>query len=165
MKKGDILLISNRFDFIGYLIRKVIKSEWNHVAWAINDTHLIEVIGRGIIICPLTKYINKRYRIKLVRIVGLKEEPLNQALHFALGCLRKYSYWNWVKTFTLLVFGYKGKLPRMVCSGLIALALSKIGWYFRKDINPLKITPADISQTKKMRLKKVSYELPTNIPS
>lgn len=155
MKLGDILLIKYKYDPISWLIRKLTKSKWNHCAIAINSISLLDYRGKSLQINPLRRYLNKRlYKVKLVRLKGISEPKANKIIDYIVNSGVKGGYFNFLLTILLIALGYKGKLPRNTCSGLIAEAFHYNGYIFAytEDYN---ITPEDINR----RTKDVSNEL------
>ena len=66
MKAGDILLVKTKYEPISWIIRKVTKSNYNHVCIAFNNKLLINIRAKGIEITPLKKYKNNLiYEYKL----------------------------------------------------------------------------------------------------
>lgn len=152
MKPGDILLVKFKFDIVGWLIRRATKSQWNHVALAINDSFIIEGKGRGIIKTSSLKYIwNPLYKTKAIRVKGLKKPQIKKVVNYAKSQVGKSNYFKWLICIILLVFKYKKPLPRTTCSGLIAEAFNIIGFKFRGDKQPYEISPADIANAKGMK--------------
>jgi len=159
MKKGDILLVKYKYDPIGWIIRKVTKSNWNHACWVIDNCHVLEVRCGSVNNNHINRYLNKRfYEVKLVRIKGIKKEYMKLAIDYGMTLIKPGNYFTWLWTIVLIGFGYTGILPRHICSGLIAESLSVIDYYFRKDKSPDYITPEDINNGK--RVYNVSNDLP-----
>lgn len=149
MKKGDILLIKYKWCPVGWLIRRVTHSKWNHVALAIDHHYLIESKGSGVVISSIKKYLNpKLYKVKLIRLKGLKKKEIKQFVVYAKQQLGKHNYFIYIWTLLKIIFGYVGHVRLMTCSGMIAYCLSQVGVYFKKNKNPLLITPANINQSK-----------------
>lgn len=158
MNKGDLLLVKFKFDILGYIIRKVIKCEYNHVAWLINKNYLLEVARQGIIIREVSKYNNKfLYTTKILKLKNITPLKLTKAINYAIDKEgRKNPFKLWL-TYIMILLKYQEKPFRYSCSGLIAECLSKIGFYFDKRKKPQNITPIDIIKSKR------TYE--TNINS
>ncbi len=155
MKKGDIIFVNNPFDPVGLIIRKWTHGKWNHVVWAINEKEILEVTGGGILISPIAKYYNKFiYRTEVRRIKGIDKKDLDRAIKWAKSNIKKGTYLKLWLSYFLILSGYKKELPRVSCSGLIAVSLSRENWYFKKNKNPHKITPEDIYRCKKLEERK-----------
>jgi len=158
IKKGDILLIRNWIVPLSWIISWFTYSKWTHVAWIYDNKYLLESRSSGIIKTPIKKYLNKRiYKVKLLRLKGIKKEKIKQAIKFAIELKYKRNYFKFLWTLILIAFDYARRRPIMSCSGMIANCLSQVGFYFKKYKNPLLITPADIDNSK--RPKNVNYEL------
>jgi len=150
-RKGDLLLIGYRFDPIGWLIQKVTKSKFNHVAWILNQTQILESGRYGVRINPINKYSNKFfYRHTIIRITNISKKKIDKALRIALVSTKRGNYLKQLWTFVLLIFKYEGILPRPTCSGLIAQALHKVGFKF-KTKRASRITPEDMYESKYTR--------------
>ena len=151
MKSGDILFVHYRFDPVGWLIRRAINCKYNHVAWILNKSTLIEAKGGGITLNPINKFSNKLfYKTKLMRIKDISTLDLNVSLYFALIRCQKTNRFKIFITFLLIFLGYKGKYPRPTCSGIIAESLSQVGFYFNKRKKPKNITPKDILKSRRL---------------
>ena len=145
MKPGDILLVKFRLDLVGLLIRKVTKSDFNHVALAISNTHIIEGRGRGIIIVPSSRYLwNPMYKTKLIRIRNINKDQIKKVVNYAISQLGKSCYLKWVICILLLACGYRKPMKQKTCSGFLGECFAKIDIKFRGEKLPHEITPADI---------------------
>jgi len=146
MKRGDIVLIKNRFDIVGWFIRRLLWIKYNHVGWAINSKQIIECRSTGIYINHIKKYQNFCYKIKVLRIQDINKEKLDLALRYASVIQKKYEYLSSIKTYIRILFN--DPIHRFTCSGFIAYFLSEQGFYFNKNKHPLYITPRDIEKCK-----------------
>lgn len=86
----QILLIHNPLvlykpsTYLSYLIRKVTKSHWNHVAIRVNDV-VIEAVGKGVILTKYENWVNRTkrdvlpmyvpYDVDISKILSLEGEP------------------------------------------------------------------------------------------
>jgi len=149
IRKGNILLIANKFDPISYIIKYFTHSKWSHACWCLNESKILESRTSGIIITPIKKYLNKKiYKTKLLSLKGISKDKIKNAMKTGLNYERGRSYFQFLWTLVLIGFGYARRRPIMSCSGLIANCLSQVGFYFKQYKNPLLITPADIDQSK-----------------
>ena len=150
MKLFDILLIKTKYCPISWLIRKYTHSEWNHCAFILDNKTIIDCKSIGIKIRPLKVYLNKFYKLKLIRLNGLtKKNKRKMKYHLIfIKPLLKVNYFRFLITLWLIFINYKGKLPTYTCSGFIAICLKKIGYYIRLDKKISRITPEDINQKK-----------------
>ena len=150
MKKGDLLLVKFKFDFIGWIIRKTLHCEYNHIGWILDKDYMIEAIGRGVRINLIKKYSNKLlYKTKILRLKNITDFELEQAINCALIKVGKKNYFKLLIAYFMILIKYQGKQPRCSCAGLIAECLSKVGFYFNKRKHPQNITPVDIEKSKK----------------
>ncbi len=151
MTKGNIILIHSRFDPIGALIQLFTRSYWHHVGIFIDNERILEVKGKSIVITHSRKYIyNKLYECKIVLAKNLKPTQIKKAIAYMLT-IAETGYFKWVRACIMAAFDSKKELPRRTCSGLIAEGFAEIGFYFRKDKQPCCITPADISESNKVK--------------
>ena len=150
MKTGDILLVGYKKDPISWLIRKYIHCEYNHVAWILNDFMVYEVRARGISINHIDKYKNKKlYGVKIMRIPKLTQKDFIIPMEFVYARMKTHSICDYIALVISAIYEIKFK-GLYTCSGLIAVALSKIGWYFNPNKTPYFITPTDIEKTKEL---------------
>lgn len=155
---GDILLIKNKLDPIGFFIRLFTHCQWNHVAWFINEHEVVELTTTKKVTTPLKKYLNKfLYKIKLVRTTYISQISLKQAIVFAKSQKLHYSYSSAILAFILVKLHLSKYLKRPTCSGFIAQCLYTVYYKFN-DKNPSLITPKNIEKSK--FVEDVSYELP-----
>ncbi len=159
MNQGDVLLIQAKLDPLAWLIRLGTKSEWNHVAWAVDNHYLIEARGHGIFIVPITKYLKWQYKVKLIRLKQPTKPQLKEGVRYASQFKGKRSYLKYLKA-VLKIFFFQNDafILTTTCSNLISKGMDMAGYHF---IHPhLKkvtlITPEDIS---KCASRNVSNEL------
>jgi len=151
MKTGNIMLIHSKYDPIAWLIRKITKSYWNHVAWVVHHDTLLEATASRIGLSPIGKYLNWKYDFCFIKLKNISEEKLQQAISYALQFQTKRHYISYLK---LLIKYYlaENKVPIMgfTCSNFIARGLETINYYFinPKFKSPYFITPKDIAESK-----------------
>jgi len=153
LKKGDILLIHSR-SIIGWWIRTVTQSWWNHTAWVIDDGfNIIEAEYDVVRINPITRYqIGDRRKVRILRIDGIPEEILSDAVDLAVAKEGKiYDYKLFCNLLKLYIKNMREYIPAkdwnfaLICSELIAESLyESAGFKFRDDIPVKNIVPADI---------------------
>jgi len=149
-KIGYILLIKYKYCPIGWLIRKITHSNWNHVAWILNDKLVLEIRNGGIKITPIKRYNNKFFETKIIKLLKIKDEDIKYILLDEI-IKKKIKSYKLPIFFTMLGVLLKIKNLRYTCSSYIASLLSKYGFYFIKDKNPLYITPEDINTSKNVK--------------
>jgi len=154
MKQGDILLIYHKLDPLAWLLCYLSEGRYNHVAWAINDHELIESIGKGIVISPLSKYQTWRYDLKLVRLTGFSPDKRRRINRRLLRRQFKDFYPKYLLDYIIMI--WKRKTHRTTCSNLISCELIKEGYYINK-IHYKFITPEDFNRCKRGR--NVTHEL------
>ncbi len=151
MRRGDIILVDYRWCPFSWYIKKLTNSQWNHVAFAIDNERVVESKGNGIIISSIKQYQNKLFfRIKIIRPI-LEDKKLNLAVDYAImqkGI--KTDYFKFLYTIFSLKHDIFTKLPHKTCSGMVAEVLHLVGFQFRNDKFPLEITPEDINSSRKV---------------
>jgi len=152
MMRGDILLIHSP-GIISHMIRVVTQSWWNHAAWLISPTELIEAEKRGVRKNPVSKYkIADRRKVKVLRIKGIRPEDLDQAVAIAEKMVgMKYDYCLFFDLLRLYVLNLRRHVTAkdwrhaLICSELIAQPLYYVtGFRFRDDVPVRNIVPADL---------------------
>lgn len=147
MLKGDVLLVYAKFDPVAWLIRRVTKSQWNHVALVIDESRLIEARGTAVSICPVTKYTNWKYNIRLMRFPQFSRSQLQEVVEYVTQFQSRRSYWRYVKTLLhIICFGDYTVRSVVTCSGLLARGFENIGYKFANK-NTNLITPEDIANS------------------
>lgn len=147
MRKGNILLVHFKWCPVGFLIRFLTKSYWNHVAWFLDDKTLIESIRGNIRVIPISNYANKVfYNTKIVKISKIDPITVFVALLEAQArkTYKKSSYWKHL--LTILSISLKIKGFHLSCSGFIANCLELFDIKFNNKPSYL-ITPEDINKS------------------
>jgi hypothetical protein len=161
MRQGDLLLIRHQYDPLGWLIRKVTKSEWNHIAWAMNSHWLIESKGTGIVMSSIRKFQNKRlYKIKLIRIKDLSKSKIKKVSEILYRRRCRWNYFTFLLTYLLTICGSKYR-PCMSCSWFIADGLRIAGYRITKQ-HLRYVTPEDFCKWN--RCEDVTDELCSGCP-
>jgi len=158
MQRGDIILYKGT-GVVAWLIRRITKSRWNHVAWILSDSSVLESDSStgGVVKTPLSFYINPtnslKNRVKIVRPTHLSEGELNKSICIALEKLgHKYDYasilfltWRYfLGFFRIKIRVSQIKKNRDTCVELIALPLLLVaGWRTHKNNNVNETVPGD----------------------
>jgi hypothetical protein len=161
IQRGDILLVHSRFSLAGWLIRKITKSYWNHVAWAVSRDTVIESLSSGVRLSPASKYrCDDPSRVKVLRIYPdhITAEHLDMALTLAATHLGdRYDYPKILRLLVLMAMGVRrtvelGDWPhRFICSELVAGPLDKVAKFrFVDDVPVENIVPKDIDRSRKL---------------
>jgi len=151
MRRGDILLMNYKFDPIGYYIKRITHSQWNHVAFAIDNKRVVESRGNKITISNIKTRTNKfLYKTKLVR-PKLKDRQLSKAVDYAVMQVGDGNYFKFLYTLFLLKLKVTNNPPHKPCSGFIAEVLDVVGFRFCNHKKPLLITPEDIASSEKVQ--------------
>ena len=146
MKQGDILLINYKLDPIGYLIKWITHSHYNHIAWTLNEFVLIEAPGKGIKTVLLSKYLYSfLYNIKLIRFKDLSKYQIKNISKRLVEQQCKYSYWKFLLSYFLVFLGLKPLAKN--CSNFIYYELKKEGCSLGKK-NKKFINPEDFNSYK-----------------
>jgi hypothetical protein len=159
MRKGDILLVDYRYDPIGWLIKWVTKSKYNHVAWALNEFVVIEATGRGIKTTALSKYLNcPLYSIKLIRFKDLCKTKIKKISKRLVKQQCKTPYWRFLLSYILVWIGIKPLVKN--CSNFIYFELRQEGHSLGKK-NKKFINPEDFHSYKYSL--DITEELPSGV--
>ncbi len=152
--KGDLILVKYKLDPVSYLVRKFIKSNWNHIVWVIDKETILEVTSGGIRLSPMSKYNNKYlFETKVIRLKKFSKKKLD----LIMDTHKKWINYTWYNLpryklpllFTFLAIGFKMKVNRFVCSSYIAYILQWAGVKFTNK-NIMYITPEDIANSNKV---------------
>lgn len=146
MKKGDILLMYHKVDPFAWILQCLTKGRYNHVAWAINNHEVIECVGKGIIITPLSKFMTWRWGLKLIRLQGLSQEKIQRITKRLLKKQCHYNYWWYLINFIIMIV--RRKTHRTTCSNLVSYELIKEGYYINKKHYKV-IVPEDFNVFKR----------------
>lgn len=155
IKPGDILLSRNKKHPVSITIANITKSNWSHVFLYIGEGKIIESSIHGVVINPLSHYLNNKYDVGLFRTKEkLSPEQTKKLIDRARSLLGiKYGFLQVLWLAILRLFG-KSEDPDwsldvdtgMICSEMIAHAYEYIGIKF-KDLPPHQIEPEDIDQS------------------
>jgi len=130
MKQGDILLTYHKLDPLAWVIAYLSNGQFNHVLWAVNDHELIESVGKGIVISPLTKYLNWEYNLKLIRLKGLSQSKIELITKRLLAQQCNNFYLKYLMDYIIMIITRKP--CRTTCSNFISYELIKEGYYINK---------------------------------
>ncbi len=145
MKAGDILLIKRKYDPIGWIIRWVTNSKYNHACLAISKKHIMDIRAKTIEeIVYKERYLNDKFEVKLVRLEELKPFDELLIIRYITNQKKRYTYLSWLISIILIFFGQKPLRP--TCSGLIAEAFAITGFHFNFYKKPYEISPEDINK-------------------
>lgn len=156
LKRGDILAVHSKKSPIGWLVRQVTDSYWNHVAWVLDENTIVEAGAMiGVEINPINRYnIYDPTEVKVLRIKpGLvSQSGLDSAIDDAKSMAG--SHYDWWLIVQLLWLYLTGRIRKVnaddnekwwICSEIIAKLLWKrAGFKFDDNIPPQNITPAHI---------------------
>lgn len=165
-KRGDIILCYHKWSLISFLIRRIQKCRWSHVAWVVSGTEAIEALGGGVVRSPLAKFRNhgsKEYRLVRIKAEHISPEDLEKAVGLAERDLgHKY---EWALIFRLLAAwalgtrhsaAIEGPSRQEICSQLIAENLWKACQFvFRKGIPWQNTAPCDLTPERSKKVEDV----------
>jgi uncharacterized protein YycO len=170
---GDFLLTHGK-SWTSYLIRfgeslrywgpRRKYTHWSHTAIFVNqDGDLIEALGGGVQKRNVAVYRDTEYHV--VRLIDVPEEERENAVAFAQHCLEDhYGFFTIASLAVTLVSGSKfffGVDGQMICSGLVARALERMGAIFQFD--SWHMMPADLAEA--FRVSSASGASKGNIPA
>ncbi len=154
MQPGDFIL-THETDFSARLVQwgQALRfrgerrkyAYWNHTALFIGRGQIIEALGDGVHINPLSKYQPQEYYAVHIRA---SEADRQKAVEFALSQRRdRYGWFTIVSLALMLLTGtrlYFGIDGQVICSGLVAGALERCGVVFPRGAD--HVMPADLAQ-------------------
>ena len=147
MLRGDILLISYLIDPLGYIIRFLTHSKFNHIAVALDNKTVIDLRATKLRVNPLKNFLNKKlYSIKTVRIKNLTIDQREHLITFIQSQKQYRNYFAMIVTYLFIILNLHLKISRLSCSGVIAVPLSEKDIYFC-DKDPRFVTPGDIDNS------------------
>jgi uncharacterized protein YycO len=122
-------------------------AHWSHAAMFINsDGEIIEAIQSGVQQRNVSVYQPTEYHV--IRLTEATEKERQHAVAFALHCLNDtYGYLTDFSLALSLLTGRKlffGEDGQMICSGLVARALERVGAIFQYD--SWHMLPADLAE-------------------
>lgn len=152
MKAGDVILIHNMLDPMSWLIRKALHCEYSHVALAVGDLLLVEIVGGGKKIRDIEYYERrKRYKIKVLRRKEEKRGKERKEEKVVLKALNERIRYSHLSFLLAMLDSWKGRpLRRWVCSSFVAYYMFKLGVVISEDKRIDKITPKDFEDCKKL---------------
>lgn len=164
LKQSDIILFHSR-GIGSWLIRRIIGSYWNHIGHY-SFGSVIEARGRGIVITPISKYLNsKRHQLGVVRVKRATKEDrqaVDDFIHILVGC--KYDFSQLIVNIASLgllsllkLTHLENRLRRLknigdsknefTCSEVLACAWEVRKFEFIKGADTANISPADIANS------------------
>jgi len=152
---GDILLVKNN-TYFGGLIRKAVRSNYNHVGMFVDDEYLIEAKMRGVEKTHISHFQELQTKGELEFIVCRfkkmspgEKETMKNWLYQQIGC--KYDFLQMIIVGLYLLFRIKRIYPPLdiskafICSELIGEALHQVNQTFQPHIHYENTNPADIA--------------------
>lgn len=162
LRRGDIILCSDPYSLISFLIRKVEKCHWSHTAWVVDDDHAVEALAGGVKRTRLSKkpwHIPGRLMVVRLKPGAVSPDGLNLAVAKAeslvghpydwLGIVRLAWAWATKRRHDTPVDGSR---RAWWCSELIGEPLYSFCWgfTFRDEIPPENTAPKDIAISDKV---------------
>jgi len=154
MKQGNLILVRN-YDPVSKIIRKVLKCEYNHVGYFIEDEVIVEANFKGVEKVNYSNYFNRKLNKKvdydIYRIQNITEDQIKIMSEFISSKIgQKYDIVQFISIFLMLVLHITRRVEpielgsRWICSELIAEGAYKAGIEFKEDVDPDNTTPYDI---------------------
>lgn len=156
--RGSLILVRNK-GFVGYLIRKVTNSYWNHVGIVEDDKTIIEsTFKNGVVRTDLNDFINdskaKKLEFALYRIKDISNEQIDTIVKFVSDRIgHKYDFFQFISLFFMFLLRVTRRIEpidntnKWLCSELIAEGAYQAGIKFQENIDPDNITPEDIASS------------------
>jgi hypothetical protein len=143
LKVGDFILC-HRKGFISWLIRTFTRSHWSHAALVISEEGLLqEALTRGVVRTPIEAYRDIEYTLVRTFCLAVDQIEIRSFADYTLGerygkltiaCVAMAILTHWHMT-----IGFQGQA---ICSGLVARALERAGWWFgvlAEDVSPARL--------------------------
>jgi len=155
--RGNLILVKH-YNFMSWLIRKITKSEYNHIGLLVTDDVVIEAQFGGVTLTHLSEFKEKQnqgklsydvYRIK--KITEIQKTSMIEAASRELGA--KYDFAQFFSLGTMLLTKITRRIEpidirhRWICSELVAEAAYEAGIRFHENIDPDSTTPSDIANS------------------
>ena len=168
VKNGDVLMYKNS-GIIAWIVMKIIGSEtYSHagiVAWWNQRLMVMEAVGKGVIVTPLSYNIEHAHGdVEWYRSVEpISDERRIQMVQFAQQELgKKYAMWKAILLFigrTLkLDFDKTDKLKRenhLFCSQYVSAIYNSIGIDLKKNLSDRFMAPDDIAASPKLEFQAI----------
>jgi uncharacterized protein YycO len=161
LRRGNIIVCHGQHSLVSWLIQKIERSRWSHVAWVIDGERAIEALGGGVTITPLRKFrwlSPGRYKVVRIKPEFVGEPALERAVARAEAQVgRPYDWllifklaWAWA-TKRRHDDPQEGSRRAWICSELVAEPLwEDSGFLFRDDIPAANTAPKDIAISDKV---------------
>jgi hypothetical protein len=147
-KMGDIILAHN-YMTIGWWVRIMTKSYWNHCCLYIGKGKVIDILARGIRVLDYNKYYKDKIDHKFIRVKGLSDYDRKKLCSHALKFVgKKYNTW--------LIFGIYNTKGAFTCSEFVGKVFADNGIILAPEL--LTNSPADFDRS----LKTYDLENPPN---
>jgi len=157
MRKGNLILVRH-YNLMSSLIRKITKSEFNHIGIFVDEENIVEVKFGGVAKTSFLDFEMAKAENKLdyaiYKIKDITEEQINIMTTFAnteIGA--KYDFAQFISIGLMLLTGCTRRIEpfdnsnRWICSELISDGAYFAGIEFYENIDPDNMSPGDIAKS------------------
>ena len=136
-KMADIILAHN-YGLLGWWVRVMTKSYWNHSLLYLGKGKVLDILGRGITILDYNRYYRNKIQHKIIRVKGLSDYKRKKICQHALKFVgKKYNLG--------LVFSISNKLGTFTCSQFLGKVFADKGIILAPEL--LTSSPADFDRS------------------
>jgi len=168
IKEGDAVIFRGR-SIANWLIRFITRGEVDHVAYALNNTYIIETNwGPGVTVTPISKYLSKRRKIWVGTIKGATQEDIKETTAWMQKQVgEKYDRIQILTMFFHRLTGTHDKKTLLdpksidVCSTLLGVGWRKRGFVFKENVAISNLSPQDIFDSPIVNVRKCEILSPT----
>jgi len=152
-KIGDLILYKDGNSWVSRTIKKLTKSEYNHVGIYVGKGYILEALIKGV---KLTNVLNPdkykgidRYRLKSE--INIPHKKIIEVSEKYLG--RKYSKYDLVKIWLYIKTGimFKRATKKLICSETVSRVYRDLGYDLFPGKNLDYVTPEDFVKHRKLR--------------
>lgn len=160
MRKGNLILVRH-YNFMSSLIRKITKSEFNHIGIFVDEENIVEVKFGGVAKTPFSEFQKLKEENKLdfaiYKIKDIEDEQIEIMITLAnteIGA--KYDFAQFISIGLMLLTGCTRRIEpfdnshRWICSELVADGAYFAGIRFYENIDPDNMSPGDIAKSPKV---------------
>ena len=136
-KMADIILAHN-YGLLGWWVRIMTKSYWNHSLLYLGKGKVLDILGRGITVLDYNKYYKNKIEHKFIRVKGLSDYKCKRICEHALKFVgKKYNLG--------LVLSISNKLGTFTCSQFLGKIFADNGITLAPEL--LTTSPSDFDRS------------------
>lgn len=155
--KGNLILVKN-YRFFSNLIRKITKSEYNHIGLFVSDDTIVEALFGGVHTNSYSQFKKAKAKKKLdyaiYTIKDISDKQIEKMTNFALDKVgTKYDFIQFICIAFMFFFKITRRIEpieegrKWICSELMAESAYEAGIRFQDNVDPDNTTPGDIASS------------------